>query len=156
MNFFVISLGSNLGDSADNITRARSSLEALFGTGFYSSLYRSNAVELTDQPDFYNQALAFKITNSTPEPQELLQLLLGVETKLGRQRTVRFGPRVIDIDLIFYSDKILSTPQLTLPHPRFLQRSFVVRPMLELPIKSWLSENFELPQCFDTEAYIVD
>ena len=156
MNFFIVSLGSNLGDSASSISAARTSLESLFGASFSSSLYRSSAVELTDQPDFYNQALAFEITTSTPGPEELLQLLLSVETKLGRERTIRFGPRVIDIDLIFYSDKTLSTDKLTLPHPRFLQRSFVVRPMLELPIRNWLVQNYNLPEHFDTEAYIVD
>ncbi|MBH47998.1 MAG: 2-amino-4-hydroxy-6-hydroxymethyldihydropteridine diphosphokinase [Halobacteriovorax sp.] len=156
MNFFIVSLGSNLGDSATNIANARTSLESLFGASFSSSLYRSSAVELIDQPDFYNQALAFEITTSTPAPEELLQLLLTLETTLGRKRTVRFGPRVIDIDLIFYSDKTFSSDKLTLPHPRFLQRSFVVRPMLELPIKKWLTDNFNLPEHFDTEAYIVD
>tara|TARA_R110000868_G_scaffold100129_4_gene275462 strand:+ start:7483 stop:7953 length:471 start_codon:yes stop_codon:yes gene_type:complete len=156
MDYFVLSLGANLGDRLETISRAKEKLEIAFGTYFCSSMYRSQAVEYLDQPDFINCAMAFKITESSPTPEAVLSTILDLEDALGRVRSVRFGPRVIDIDLIFYSDRVMNTPQLTLPHPRFLQRSFVVRPMLELPIKEWLSATYSIPDEFETEALIVD
>ncbi|MEW6045512.1 MAG: 2-amino-4-hydroxy-6-hydroxymethyldihydropteridine diphosphokinase, partial [Bacillota bacterium] len=84
---------------------------------------------LEDQPWFYN--LVAELSTSLP-PHELLRHVLSVEASLGRQRTVRWGPRTVDIDVLLYDSLALDTPELTVPHPRILRRAFVLVPLAEL------------------------
>lgn len=94
-----------------------------------SHFYQTAAWGKTDQPPFLNQALLFHV--ALP-PHELLRVALTTEQRLGRQRLEKWGPRLIDIDLLSYGDYILKTPKLTLPHPHLAARRFALLPMQEI------------------------
>lgn len=94
-----------------------------------SSLYETAAVGVTDQPDFLN-AVAEVETSLTAV--DLLGALLNLENLLGRKRTIRWGPRVIDLDLLLYGDAQIALPELTVPHPRLRERAFVLVPLAEI------------------------
>ena len=126
-----IGLGSNLADPEQQILRAFSELARLPHTRLKasSSLYRSAPVGYADQPDFIN-AVAWLET--TLAPHQLLQALLDLEHRHGRERTFRDAPRILDLDLLMYDGLICHEPGLTLPHPRMHQRAFVLHPLLEI------------------------
>jgi len=125
-----LSLGSNVGDRMDNLRRA---MQLFCGEGIAlrhtSSVYETEPVENTDQGWFLNFAAEVA---TTLEPVALLRKLQGIEKQLGRQRTVPKGPRTLDIDILLYGDVILQSEELTLPHPRMLQRRFVLEPLREV------------------------
>jgi 2-amino-4-hydroxy-6-hydroxymethyldihydropteridine diphosphokinase len=126
-----ISLGSNLGDKEENLRRASQSLAALPGikvTG-KSGIVLTRPVGLTGQPDFLNQVQRLSTGLS---PEELLGYLLDIEKEMGRVRTVRWGPRVIDLDILFYGTVILSLPTLVLPHPEIRNRPFFMEMIREI------------------------
>jgi 2-amino-4-hydroxy-6-hydroxymethyldihydropteridine diphosphokinase len=129
MTTVYLALGSNVGDSAGHIKRAVELLRPVLGGLQQAPLYRSRAVGYTDQPDFLNTALS---GTTDLEPLELLQCLKQIERQVGRTPTFRHGPREIDIDIIFYDDLELQTPELTLPHPEFTARDFVLQPLVDL------------------------
>lgn len=131
-----LGLGSNQGDSRGYLRAALDSLDALCGTRVtaVSSLYRTAPVGYADQPDFYN-AVAEVATSLSP--RALLGACLGIEAALGRVRTFRNAPRVIDVDLLFMEDVRSADPELTLPHPRVMERGFVLIPLLELHPDGW-------------------
>ena len=126
-----IGVGSNVGDAFENCLQG---VRAVIGDEratfvALSSLYRTSPVSPVAQADFLNCAL--KITwRSTP--RELLSLLMKVEAHLGRARTVRFGPRTLDLDILFFDDLVLDIPGLAIPHPRLHQRKFALVPCLEI------------------------
>jgi 2-amino-4-hydroxy-6-hydroxymethyldihydropteridine diphosphokinase len=129
----LIALGGNLGDVRDILVRA---VAALCETGTVrllarSSDYRTPPWGVEDQPPFVNCAIAVETGLS---PLALLHLALAVERRFGRDRARerRWGPRTLDIDLIAYDDVALDTPELTLPHPRALERAFVLVPLAEI------------------------
>ncbi len=154
MNKLVIALGSNIGNSLSHLALAKTMLEELFGPAEASRIYSSKAVDYIDQPSFFNQVLSFELPRICAH--DVLQKTLLLENKLGRVRSVRFGPRTIDIDLLFFGEQIIHTDNLTIPHPRFLQRSFVVLPLLELSIAKWLRASYQIPEYFDEPATPVD
>jgi len=125
-----IALGANLGDPPTTIARALRWLAALPGTRLEatSSLAWTRAVG-PPQPDILNAVC--RVT-TTLAPRALLARLLAIERAAGRVRRERWGPRTLDLDLIFYGDRRLDTPELTLPHPRWHERSFVLAPLTEL------------------------
>ena len=127
----VLGLGSNLGDREGNIRSALARLAAQPGIRVdkVSSLYETEPVGFADQPDFLN---AVALLSTALSPRELLAVCLGIERELGRKRGKRWGPRTIDIDLILYNDVVLVTAELTLPHPRFHERCFVLVPLAEI------------------------
>jgi len=126
----ILSLGSNLGDREANICQALQLLSARqIRIIKQSSIYETEPVGYTDQPFFLNMAVLIE-TRLTP--QELLAVCLDVEAELGRVRALRWGPRIIDIDIITYNDIKLDLPQLTLPHPRLGEREFVLVPIQEI------------------------
>ena len=94
-----------------------------------SSLYETAPVGITDQPDFLNLAAAARTSLA---PQALLDALLHIENQMGRTRTERWGPRVIDLDLLLYGGEQVALPGLTVPHPRLRERAFVVVPLAEI------------------------
>ena len=94
-----------------------------------SSLYETAAVGVTDQPDFLNAVAEVATTLSAAA---LLDALLNLENLLGRKRTFRWGPRVIDLDLLLYGDEQITLPTLTVPHPRLSERAFVLVPLAEI------------------------
>lgn len=126
-----IAIGSNLHEPARQVESAFSLLADLPGTVLEkrSSLYRSAPVGYDGQPDFIN-AVAEISTELTA--QQLLSALLKTEALQGRQRTFPNAPRVLDLDLLLYDDQVMNTTELTLPHPRMHERSFVLTPLAEI------------------------
>jgi 2-amino-4-hydroxy-6-hydroxymethyldihydropteridine diphosphokinase len=94
-----------------------------------SSIYETEPVEFTDQPQFLNCAVALE-TSSTPE--QLMLQLLTIEKAMGRQRIQKKGPRSIDLDILLYGDEVVDTPGLTIPHPAMQHRRFVLEPLAEI------------------------
>jgi 2-amino-4-hydroxy-6-hydroxymethyldihydropteridine diphosphokinase len=126
-----VALGSNLDDPAGHIEQAFAALGLLPGTRLASrsSLYLTQPVGHLDQPEFVN-AVAGLITSLPPRP--LLDALLGIEASHGRRRTFRNAPRTLDLDLLLYNGLVMNEPGLTLPHPRMLERAFVLLPLAEI------------------------
>ena len=126
-----LGVGGNLGDRLQNLTEAVRRLHATPGirVASVSSVYESTAVGMTAQPDFLN--LVAHVTTDC-SPAELLAHCLRIEGELGRVRRERWGPRTVDIDVLLYNDVVLSDPALTIPHPRMLERSFVLVPLAEI------------------------
>lgn len=124
-----LALGSNLGDRAENLRRARDALAPQVQVLAASSVYETQPWGYLDQPAFLNQVIAAKTMLT---PQALLAHLKQIEQGLGRQTTFRYGPRLIDLDILFYDDLILNQPGLTIPHPQLAERAFVLVPLAEL------------------------
>lgn len=124
-----LGLGANLGDPLAALAEARRLLSDHARIAAASSLYRTPPFGVVDQPDFVNQVLRLETGLS---PQALLDLCLAIERQMGRVRQRRWGPRLIDIDVLLYGDEAVDTPQLTLPHPGLSERAFVLVPLLEI------------------------
>lgn len=127
-----IGLGSNLDGPARQITAAVDLLGELPDTRVVaqSSLYRSSPLGGIEQPEFVNAVVAVLTRH---EPLVLLKLLKGIERKRGREEGgLRWGPRIIDLDLLVYSSEIVAEPELTVPHPGIAERNFVLLPLREL------------------------
>jgi 2-amino-4-hydroxy-6-hydroxymethyldihydropteridine diphosphokinase len=126
-----IGLGSNLGESGNQIAQALVRLDQLPGTRLLaqSALYRSAPVGYLDQPDFVN-AVA-KIATSLA-PQALLAALLQIERECGRERTFANAPRTLDLDVLLYDDRQIHEHGLTVPHPQMHLRAFVLLPLLDI------------------------
>jgi len=124
-----LSLGSNLGNRADNIKQAITSLRPQMDVKAKSKVYETPPWGYTEQSTFLNQVVKVK---TYVEPEPLLKHLKRLEVALGRQATFHYGPRLIDIDILFYDDLVLETPILTLPHPHMHKRGFVLRPMMDI------------------------
>jgi 2-amino-4-hydroxy-6-hydroxymethyldihydropteridine diphosphokinase len=125
-----VGLGSNLGDRELNLRRALERLEEL-GPVRASSFRETDPVGVTDQPKFLNAAA--ELATDLP-PRELLERLLDLERELGRDRATerRWGPRVIDLDLLLFGEEAIDEPGLTVPHPHLTERRFVLEPLHEL------------------------
>jgi 2-amino-4-hydroxy-6-hydroxymethyldihydropteridine diphosphokinase len=126
-----IGLGSNLGDSVAQLDEARRHLTLIEGLEIarVSSYYATPPVGVLEQPWFTNAVAAILTTLS---PEELLDALLQVESEMGRVRKQRWGPRLVDLDLLLYNNKIVNTPRLLLPHPEMSSRGFVLLPLAEI------------------------
>jgi 2-amino-4-hydroxy-6-hydroxymethyldihydropteridine diphosphokinase len=124
-----IGIGSNVGDAAANVRLAGDRLAGLGTLVVRSSLYRTKAWGVTDQPDFYNAAALLETALS---PHDLLRALKDIEGEMGRVTTYRWGPRVIDLDILAYDDLIIDEPHLTVPHPRLRERAFALAPLAEI------------------------
>ena len=124
-----LALGSNLGNRLENLKEAISSLSPQMTVKAKSHVYETLPWGFEDQPKFLNQALKAQ-TYLQPEP--LLKHIKRLEIALGRKPSFQNGPRLIDIDILFYDDMVLSTPSLTIPHPRLHERGFVLLPLMDL------------------------
>jgi len=124
-----LALGSNLGDRLEFLRRAKKALGACIDIKAVSSVYETKPAYVTDQPPFLN---AVVLGTTKLEPLALLWTVKDIENELGRTPTFRYGPRVIDIDILFYGDAILETPELKIPHARMHERDFVLHPLSEL------------------------
>lgn len=124
-----LALGSNLENRAANLKEAVSSLPPQMEVKARSKIYETPPWGYTDQPSFLNQVVKVK-TYLDPEP--LLKHLKRLEIALGRKANFRNGPRLIDIDILFYDDLILETSSLVIPHPRLHERGFVLMPMMDI------------------------
>jgi 2-amino-4-hydroxy-6-hydroxymethyldihydropteridine diphosphokinase len=129
METVYLGLGTNLGDRAANIRRALDALPPDFEVSALSRLYETEPAYVLDQPRFYNQVCQAS-TRLSPLPA--LHRLKAIEAQLGRQAGQRFGPRLIDLDLLLYGDQVLDLPELTLPHPRLAERPFVLVPLADI------------------------
>lgn len=123
------SLGSNLGDRLENLRQACDALTLRLGVLTTSAVYETAPWGYTDQPAFLNMAATVK--TGLP-PEELLDLIKRLELELGREPTFRYGPRKIDIDILYYGCLFLNTPELQIPHPRMAERAFVLVPLNEI------------------------
>ena len=124
-----LSLGSNLGHREANIASALKMLGQEAWILKVSSLYETEPVGYKDQPWFLNCVCSVETDLS---PQALLKFLKAIERKLGLREDIRFGPRLIDIDILFYDGLILDSPDLIIPHPRLVGRAFVLLPLREI------------------------
>lgn len=124
-----LGLGSNLGDRAATLRAAVTALAAHLRVSAVSSLYDTAPQLVTDQPRFFNAALA---GTTALEPLELLHAIKAIEAALGRVPGPRYGPRALDIDLLLVDDLVLDTPTLTLPHLRLAERAFALVPLAEI------------------------
>lgn len=123
------SLGSNLGDCAQNLAEALHCLRQQVQGMRVSSLYETAPVGYANQPAFLN--LACEGLTALP-PDALLRFVKQIEQQLGRQATFRYGPRLIDVDIVLYGGWVVSTPTLSIPHPRLAERAFVLAPLAEI------------------------
>jgi 2-amino-4-hydroxy-6-hydroxymethyldihydropteridine diphosphokinase len=123
-------LGSNEGNRMDWFEKAMQQIEQTVGKIVAkSSLYETAAWGLEDQPDFLNMAICAETALS---PQELLAVIQQVELNLGRQRTLKWGQRTLDIDILFYNHDVINDPQLTIPHPLLQERRFALSPLADI------------------------
>jgi 2-amino-4-hydroxy-6-hydroxymethyldihydropteridine diphosphokinase len=127
----ILGLGSNVGDGIRNIDEAISRLTsgAKLELVARSKLYRSAPWGVTDQPAFVNACISVR-TSLTP--RHLLERCLGVENAMGRVRTLRWGPRIIDVDILTYDALTVDEPDLVIPHPRIAERAFVLIPLKDV------------------------
>ena len=130
MNGIYLLLGSNLGERMAILAAAQTQLEQSVGLiKASSSLYETEAWGKTDQPPFLNQVLEIATELSATE---LLKELLNVEQKLGRKREEKWGPRTVDIDILYYGEQIINSLELSLPHPQLHLRRFTLVPLCEI------------------------
>ncbi len=127
----LIGIGTNLGDRYKNIEDAVKALSLVPGVKVLraSSVYETEPWGFTDQPGFYNNVIEVE---SEKSPEALLGICLGIEAGMGRVRQFTYGPRIIDLDLLFYENEKRNTVELALPHPLVGERDFVLVPLKEL------------------------
>jgi 2-amino-4-hydroxy-6-hydroxymethyldihydropteridine diphosphokinase len=129
MTLVHIALGGNLGDRMANLEAAIAALAPDVAVLERSPVYETDPKYVTDQPRFLNMALSAETDLDAPA---LLVFLKGIEERLGRTAGERYGPRPIDLDIIFFGDDIVELPDLTVPHPRLAERAFVLRPLADI------------------------
>ena len=125
----LIGIGSNIGLAAENCEKAIALIKKSISVTAQSSLYESEPVGKADQAWFVNAAIQVQTTLA---PEELLQLLLNIEQEFGRTRKEKWGPRIIDLDILDYEGLIMDSKVLILPHPEMTQRRFVLEPLCEI------------------------
>lgn len=124
-----LALGSNLGDRMTNLTRARELLQPQVVVTEQSNIFETVPWGVRDQPLFLNQV----IKGSTHlAPEELLDFVKAIEAEMGRVPSERYGPRLIDLDILLYGDAQIQTKRLQVPHPRMLDRAFVMLPLAQI------------------------
>lgn len=128
---YILSLGTNLGDRKRNIERAVEAINSIPYTDVekMSSVYETEPVGYARQDNFYN-CVVYVVSKF--EPNEMLGICLGIEAGFGRERGLKNGPRILDIDVIFADNQKIKTRNLEVPHPRYHERRFVLEPLLEI------------------------
>ena len=130
MNTAYLLIGGNLGNRLAYLQQAREMILESCGNIVHSSaIYETAAWGLKEQPSFFNQALA---VNTALTPEQLMQTLLTIEGKMGRVRTVKMGPRTIDLDILLIGSLVMQSSLLTLPHPSLHLRRFALMPLCEI------------------------
>lgn len=147
----IVATGSNIGDSLSILKEARDKLATKYGLIAESRIYTSAAIEYESQPDFFNQVLELRTPASSP--QQVMQELLGMEKEFGRNRNIPKGPRTLDLDIIFWGLEKTNEAALIIPHPRWNERSFVVKPLQELPFFQTIEKCFIIPKNFNVDAF---
>jgi 2-amino-4-hydroxy-6-hydroxymethyldihydropteridine diphosphokinase len=146
----IIASGSNIGESKKILEEAKGELSRRFKLKAASRIYVSKAVDYEAQPDFYNQVMEFELPSASPD--EVMKILLETEKTFGRHRDIPKGPRTLDLDIIFWGTTSYNSENVTVPHPRWAERSFVVRPLQELPFFQTIQKCFTIPPSFTVEA----
>jgi 2-amino-4-hydroxy-6-hydroxymethyldihydropteridine diphosphokinase len=144
----VISLGANIGDPKANLDLAVALLREATDVIAVSSYLQTKPVGGPEQPDYLN---AVAIVESELPAKELLALLNGIETAMGRTREIHWGPRVIDLDLIQYGGLLVHDEKLTLPHPRAHERRFVLAPWFEIEPEAILLTHGRISDLLNTD-----
>lgn len=130
MNNVYLLTGGNMGDRKLALQKALSLIEQHCGDIIsLSSIFETEAWGNTDQPLFFNQVMAIQ---TELKPRQVLRRILKIETQIGRIREEKYGPRIIDIDILFYNDEVHNYPLLKLPHPEIQNRRFVLVPLAEI------------------------
>lgn len=130
MSIAYISIGSNLGNREENCAHAIKLIERNGITvRKQSQMYETEPWGVKDQPKFINMAIEVE---TDKKPEELLRVLKEIEKEIGRTETAKWGPRVIDLDILFYDDLILKRLELEIPHPLLHEREFVLKPLCEI------------------------
>jgi len=129
MPIVFLSLGSNIGDREEHIRKAFTHLANICKVRRTSHLYLTEPVGNTEQDWFLNCVVEVE---TDVDPKKLLSSIKSIERKLGRKKTVKNGPRIIDIDILFYGDCVVNTKNLVIPHPLLQERLFVLQPMMDL------------------------
>lgn len=124
-----LSLGSNVGDRAENLNTAIEKLGELGSVVAVSSFYETEPVETSPQPWFLNCAVKF---DTEKMPRQLIAAILNLEQSMGRQRRQQKAPRIIDIDILLFGSSVIELPSLIIPHPRLHERRFVLEPLAEI------------------------
>jgi 2-amino-4-hydroxy-6-hydroxymethyldihydropteridine diphosphokinase len=124
-----IALGTNIGDRLKNLQTAIGAMPPEVTVKRVSTVYETAPWGVLDQPDFLNQVIEVETELA---PAALLHHLKSIEARMGREQTVRYGPRRIDLDILFYDDLVLEQSGLRIPHPRLHERSFVLAPLADL------------------------
>lgn len=128
-----LGLGSNLGDRDDNLRFAIEALAGAVAVERISNVYDTAPLLVTVQPRFHNLVA---LGRTALAPHDLLRFIKDIEASAGRTPGgIRYGPRVLDMDILFYDDLSLNTPELTIPHPRIAERAFVLAPLAEIAPK---------------------
>lgn len=132
-----LGIGTNIGDRMQNLQDSLDALNLLPMTSVtdVSNVYETDPVGYDNQDDFLNIVVEVETEFNA---DNLLGAALGIESGLGRVRTIKNGPRIIDIDLLLFGDEIKNTKTLILPHPRMMERNFVLKPLLDLDFKCGL------------------
>lgn len=122
-----------MGNRVENLSMARKNIEAFAGKIIAeSSIYETAAWGITDQDAFLNQVIEIETRLS---PQNLIRTLLKIEANMGRRREIKWGPRLIDLDILYFSNKMIQEENLTIPHPFLQDRGFVLIPLAEIAPK---------------------
>jgi 2-amino-4-hydroxy-6-hydroxymethyldihydropteridine diphosphokinase len=138
-----LSLGSNMGNSIEILIQAILALnKAGLKVTEVSSIYLSEPVGLIEQPDFYNMVI---VAETLFSPQLVLKKCQEIEKHLGRVRNLRWGPRKIDIDILYYGARIINEKELEVPHPRLKERAFVLVPLKEIDLPLFQKLNIFMP-----------
>lgn len=125
-----LSLGGNLGNTREIFEGAYPHIEKKIGKiAVYSSIYRTEAWGPIPQADFLNQVV---LVNTTLKPEACLKELLDIEKSFGRERKERWGPRTLDLDILYYANVIIAESDLSIPHPRIAERKFILTPLAEI------------------------
>lgn len=147
MNKIYLLLGSNIGNSKDQLSIAQSFIQKKIGKIVrLSSKYKTAAWGMTDQPDFINQVI---IVESDLKANEVMQIILYIESTMGRIRTVKNAPRIIDIDILYFEKQVIHQQDLVIPHPAIQFRRFVLIPLNEL------SPNFFHPELKESNHQLL-
>ena len=139
-NKIILSLGSNIGDKKSNLETAINQINKFSAIKKISSIYESEPILLKDQDNFYNLVLEIDYKKSVIE---LLESTKDVERRMGRKKTVKYGPRIIDIDIVFFNNQIVNSKDLVIPHYDWSNRVFVVKPLSEL-FKEFNMQDYKL------------
>lgn len=129
MNKAYLLIGGNMGNRLQNLGRSALLLKHHGWIRHESGLYETAAWGKTDQPDFLNQVF---LIDTLLTPRGLLQAVLATEEKMGRKREEKYGPRIIDIDILFFNQEVIQEPGLVIPHPEIQKRRFALEPMNEI------------------------